>query len=53
MINKKIAPDLGIYDLINNLGGIQPTPDNPSPDVISRAKRLQEELERKKEEERL
>ena len=32
----KFTPNVSTFEILNSLGGVQPTPDNPNPDVVSR-----------------
>jgi hypothetical protein len=52
VIPNKFTPDVSTFELLNSLGGSQPTPDNPKPNISSRteieAERKKIEEERKK-----
>lgn len=35
LLNQKFSPNQKLFDMIKNIGGKQPTPDNPQPKLIS------------------
>ena len=53
IINKKFTDNVQILEIINSMGGLQPTSEEPDPDLMSRSKKKQEQDEQKKVRKRL
>lgn len=39
---EKFTPDVSTFEILNALGGVQPTPDNPKPEIQSKKKKEEE-----------